>query len=61
VYPTEGVFFHFTAKVRGVSIFCFFESIVTSLKEREFTYTKFQHVINSTTHHILDLGGSSIP
>jgi hypothetical protein len=32
-----------------------------SLKEREFEYSKFQHIINSTTHHILCLGGSSIP
>jgi hypothetical protein len=31
------------------------------LKEREFKYSKFQQFINSTTHHILDLGGSSIP
>jgi hypothetical protein len=31
------------------------------LKEREFKYSKFQQLINSTTHHILDLGGSSIP
>jgi hypothetical protein len=32
-----------------------------SLKEREFTYSKFQQIINSTTHQILCLGGSSIP
>jgi hypothetical protein len=32
-----------------------------SLKEREFIYSKFQLNINSTTHHILRLGGSSIP
>jgi hypothetical protein len=32
-----------------------------SLKEREFTYSKSQKIINSTTHQILCLGGSSIP
>jgi hypothetical protein len=30
VYPPEGVFSLFTAKVRGVSIFCFFESMGVS-------------------------------
>jgi hypothetical protein len=29
--------------------------------EREFTYSKFQHNFNSTTHQILCLGGSLIP
>jgi hypothetical protein len=32
-----------------------------SLKEREFTYSKFQQIINSSTHRILCMGGSSIP
>jgi hypothetical protein len=32
-----------------------------SLKEREFMYSKFAQIINSTTHQILRLGGSSIP
>jgi hypothetical protein len=32
-----------------------------SLKEREFIYSKFVQIINSTTHQILCMGGSSIP
>jgi hypothetical protein len=34
VYPPEGVFSLFTTKVRGVSIFCFFELMVVSLGKR---------------------------
>jgi hypothetical protein len=49
----------FTAKVRVVSFFCFLNRLV-SLKVREFTYSKFQQIINSTTHQILYVGGSSI-
>jgi hypothetical protein len=32
-----------------------------SLKAKEFTYSKFKQIINSTTHQILCLGGSLIP
>jgi hypothetical protein len=32
-----------------------------SLKEREFIYSNFQQIINSTTHQILSVGGSSSP
>jgi hypothetical protein len=32
-----------------------------SLKEREFTYSKFNQIINSATHQILCLGSNSIP
>jgi hypothetical protein len=42
------------------SIFCFLNRLV-SLKEREFIYSKFAQIINSTTHQILCLGGSLIP
>jgi hypothetical protein len=32
-----------------------------AVKDREFTYSKFQQIINSTTHQILCMGGTSIP
>ena len=38
----------FTAKVRDIQYFDFLNRWV-SLKEREFTYSKFQQIINSTT------------
>jgi hypothetical protein len=41
--------------------FPFLNRWVSLKDEREFTYSKFQQIINSTTHHILCLGGSSIP
>jgi hypothetical protein len=34
VYPPEGVFSLFTAKLRNISIFCFFESMGVSLGKR---------------------------
>jgi hypothetical protein len=43
--------------VHDISSFCFFNRCV-SLKEREFTYSKFQQFLNSTTHQILGLGGN---
>jgi hypothetical protein len=32
-----------------------------SLEVREFTYSKFHQIINSTTHQILSVGGNLIP
>jgi hypothetical protein len=32
-----------------------------SLKERDFTSSKFQQIINSTSNQILGVGGSLIP
>jgi hypothetical protein len=32
-----------------------------SLKEIQFTYSKFQQIINTTTHQVSSVGGSSIP
>jgi hypothetical protein len=43
-----------------VSIFYFFNRWA-SFKAKEFTYSKFQQILNSTTHQILSMGGSLIP
>jgi hypothetical protein len=44
---TDGIFF-FTAKVRVVSFFCYFNRWV-SLKARDFMNLKFPQIINCTT------------
>jgi hypothetical protein len=51
----------FTAISARCFIFFLFQPMGVSFKEREFTYSNFQQLINSTTHQILCLGGSSIP
>jgi hypothetical protein len=62
VYPTEGVFFSFTAiSARYFNILLFLNQWVSLKDEREFTNSKFQQIINSTAHCILCMGGSSIP
>jgi hypothetical protein len=59
---TEYFFFHCTS-ARCFIILPFLIKLNrwVSLKARDFTYSKFHQIINSTSHHILDLGGSSIP
>jgi hypothetical protein len=57
----EGVFFSFTAiSARYFNILLSLNRWVP-LKEREFTISKFQQFLNSTTHQIICLDGSSIP
>jgi hypothetical protein len=51
--------FLFTAKLRDIQYFDFLNRWV-SLKEREFTYSKFQQFINSDPY-ILGMVGGSIP
>jgi hypothetical protein len=53
----------FLFSLQKCALFHFFPFLIrwVSLKEREFTYSKFQQNINITTHQILGLGGSSIP
>jgi hypothetical protein len=57
--PTGWKISFFTAKVRDIQYFDFLNRWV-SLKEREFTYSKFQQIINSNPY-ILSMVGSSIP
>jgi hypothetical protein len=56
---TDGDFLHRDK----CALFCYFAILIrwVSLKEIEFTYSKFQQIINSTTHQILSEGGSLSP
>jgi hypothetical protein len=60
LYSTDGIFSFYRNKCAIFHYFAFLNRRV-SLKVREFTYSKFQRIINSTTHQILSVGGSSIP